>query len=41
VFEPTNMLPELRFMISNASLMPTEHDAANPSDCTNIVFGLS
>src|SRR3981081_1271257 len=41
MFEPTNMLPELRFMISNAPLMPTEHDAASPIDCTNIVIGLS
>jgi len=40
VFEPTNMLPELRFMISNAPLMPTEHDAASPIDCTDIVNGL-
>jgi hypothetical protein len=35
------MLPELRFMISNAPLMPTEHDAASPIDCTSIVIGLS
>jgi hypothetical protein len=40
VFEPTNMLPELRLLISKTPLMPTQHDAASAVDCTRFTIGL-
>ena len=40
MLEPTNMLPEFRFMIGKTPLMPTEHDATCAADCTNFVIGL-
>jgi hypothetical protein len=40
VFEPTNMLPELRLLISKTPLMPTQHDAASAVDCTSFTIGL-